>query len=580
MTKKSRSERRATARNTAAAAAGGAGARAGAKGRRGRTVSATIERGVIATIVHDHPMLVLGALIALNLLFALLTFMPQPHTGGDSANYLTLARSLLQAHTYTDLYDPITPPHTKYPPVFPLMLATGMLLGLKTWVQLKLLMAAVGTAAVAFTFLWIRRRGRPALALGASLLLIFSAGVLEQSHWLLSDVPFWMFTMLALLAFDRLRADDWSRLALAVAATVLAYFTRSAGLPLVLAATIWLLWRRRWTQLAVFFAVLLPLAVLWWLRAHHTGGVEYTQEFWYVDPYMPQLGKITFGQLLQRMWENAQKYATIHLPLLLSGQVGSMYTTIGIALTAFALFGWATRLGNGLRRVMVAEVMMPLYIGLLFVWPAVWSGERFLVPIMPLLLYYGAVGFTRALRIVTKQHVALIGTAVTALLLLFNIPPLTASIAAGRMCTREYRAGDPYPCLQGPEQAYFEAAIWSRSNLPADAVVLSRKPRLFYEISHGLRGSNYPMTRDPREFFALTDSIHARYVVYDRLTSLADYYLAPILLQRPQAFCALRQFGTDGTAVFGIMPGAAAMPDQPAQSTEAPFQACDRTFLR
>jgi hypothetical protein len=242
------------------------------------------------------------------------------------------------------------------------------------------------------------------------------------------------------------------------------------------------------------------------------------------------------------------------------------------------VFGWSLRLRAW--RIHVAELMMPLYIGLLLVWPAVWSGERFLVPIMPLLLYYGGIGFSRMLRIVTKDYVAWITAAATALLLLFNIPPLTAAIAQGRMCTREFRGGEPYPCLQEPERAYFDVAIWSQTNLPDNAVVLSRKPRLFYEISHGVRGSNYPMTRDPRSFFALADSVHARYVVYDRLTSLADYYLAPVLLQRPQAFCTIRQFSDDGTAVFGIMPGAAAMPDAPATTSQNPFRPCDRSFLR
>src|SRR5689334_5346976 len=127
-----------------------------------------------------------------------------------------------------------------------MILALGMMVGLKTWVQLKLLMACIGTAAVAFTHLWIRRRGRPLLSVAVPLLLIFSAGVLEQSHWLLSDSPFWLFTMIALWAFDRLRPNDWKRLAIAVVAAVLAYFTRSAGLPLVLAATAWLVWRKRW----------------------------------------------------------------------------------------------------------------------------------------------------------------------------------------------------------------------------------------------------------------------------------------------------------------------------------------------
>jgi hypothetical protein len=569
MTKPTRAARRADAR--ASAGKSDASSR-GPRSRRGIAE----RKNIFVAYVHQHPWLTLGALVALNLLFALLTFMPQPHTGGDSANYLTLARSLLQQHSYTDLYDPLQPPHTKYPPVFPMMLALGMLFGLKSWVKLKLLTALVGTGAVAVTFLWIRRRGRPGLAVAVSLLLIFSALVLDQSHWLLSDVPFWCFTMIALLAFDRVRPNDRTRLALAIAAAVLAYFTRSAGLPLVLASVIWLTWRRRWTQLALFLAVLLPLAVLWWLRAHNTGGVEYTQEFWFIDPYMPALGKIGFVQLLQRIGTNAVKYATIHIPLLMTSHVGTPFAIASIIMIVLAIAGWVMRL----RRAMVAEIMMPLYIGLLLVWPAVWSGERFIMPVFPLMLYYAGLAFTKIARRATRPHVFAVSAPVVALLLLLNVPPLTASITRGRMCTRSYMAGETYPCLEGGDRTYFDAAIWSEKALPGDAVVLSRKPRIFYEISHGIRGANYPMSRDPAVFFALADSVHARYVVYDRLTSLADYYLAPVLLQRPQAFCTMQSFGNDGTMMLGIIQGAATMPDQPASPESVGFVTCDRSFYR
>src|SRR5689334_11998006 len=115
MSKQSRASRRAEARAPGAS---------GSARRATRGARPVAQQSAIAAFVHVHGIAILAALILLNLLFALLTFMPQPHTGGDSANYLTLARSLLQRHSYTDLYDPIQPPHTKYPPVFPLMLAT------------------------------------------------------------------------------------------------------------------------------------------------------------------------------------------------------------------------------------------------------------------------------------------------------------------------------------------------------------------------------------------------------------------------------------------------------------------------
>src|SRR5690606_3934375 len=118
-------------------------------------------------------------------------------------------------------------------------LAVAMASGLEPWVQLKLVVLALSAAAVAFSFLWLRRRRRAALALGVGLLLAVAPGVLREGRWILSDVPFWAFTMVAIWSFERLRPDDWKRFAVAAAAVLLAYFTRSAGLPLVLAALAW-----------------------------------------------------------------------------------------------------------------------------------------------------------------------------------------------------------------------------------------------------------------------------------------------------------------------------------------------------
>ncbi|MEO5509257.1 MAG: hypothetical protein ABIS27_01410 [Longimicrobiales bacterium] len=574
--RQTRAARRAEARASGSPAAQAA-ARPRAEGKRRRHNADMSPRGAVAIWIHKHPWLILATIVSVQMLFALLSFMPQPHTGGDSANYMTLGRSLLQNHTYTDLYDPALPPHTKYPPVFPLILAAGMAIGLTTWVQLKLVMLAIGAGALALTFLWIRRRGRPVLAAGVCLMLAFSAGVIDQSHWLLSDVPFWFLTMLALFAFERARPHNRARFAIAVIATVLAYFTRSAGLPLVVAVVLWLAWRRRWQQLALFGIVLAPLALLWWLRAQNTGGVEYTQEFWLIDPYMPQLGRIGIANLMQRMGENAVKYVSVHIPILLTGRTGAGITLMSCLLTAAAVYGWITRLS----RARVAELFTPLYIGLILIWPAVWSGERFIMPLFPVLLYYAGIAMTRLMRRVTPTYVMAASAAIVIFVLLLDVPALNAAVARGRACTREYSRGEIYPCLNPAERSYFDAALWSEKNLTKDAVILSRKPRLFYEISHGIRGTTYPMAPDTRTFFTRTDSVKARYVIFDRLTSLADVYLAPVLLQRPQAFCTMGQFGSDGTTMFGILPGASAMPDQPVpDGTQPSFAGCDRTFVR
>src|SRR5262245_47316990 len=200
-------------------------------------------KGFRALLVKP-PLQVAGALALIHIALGLLTFDPTVFTGGDNAAYLSLANSLLHNHNYSEIYDPASPAHTQYPPVYPLLIALGLVFGLKSWVALKFEILVLSTVAVVFSYLWLRKRREPEIAFGVSLILAIAPGVLELSHVELSDVPFWAFTMIALWAFEHLRSDERARFAVGIVAVVLSYFTRSAGLPLIIAVLAWFGWRR------------------------------------------------------------------------------------------------------------------------------------------------------------------------------------------------------------------------------------------------------------------------------------------------------------------------------------------------
>jgi hypothetical protein len=513
---------------------------------------------VLVRTVRRHPIAVALGLALLHVALALLTFEPRPHTGGDNAAYITLGTSLLERGTYTELWDPAETPHTKYPPVFPGILAIALAVGLKPWVQLKLVVVAFSACAVAMSFLWLRRRRRAALAVGVGLLLAAAPGILREGRWILSDVPFWAFTMIAIVAFERLRGDDWKRFAIGAAAVILAYFTRSAGLPLVLAALSWLAWRRYWPQLAVLAGAAGLPALLWWLRTRAYGPAGYVSEFWLVDPYLPALGTIGAADLLARMLDNAQKYVSIHLPILLTGSVGFVITIVAAGICALALFGWIGRL----RRPGVAELFLPLYAGLILIWPSIWSGERFLLPLVPALLFFAGEALSDLSRRLMSGPRVPVGLAAVTLILFLALPGLVTAARVGMDCTTRYLAGERYPCL-GDEawEDFFSSAEVAGVALPEGAVILNRKPRLLHMLSGGLKSLNYPLSDDPARFFAVAETSGAQYVVVDRLDAVSDLYLRPILVNRPHAFCVLRVYARTSTALLGIRPGAGLLPD-------------------
>jgi hypothetical protein len=564
--------------NVRSRASGGSAKRQPARAPRTETRAphraGALERGLAR--VRRHPRIVVAGLVALHLVLAALAFMPAPQPGGDNAVYLSLAQSLLDGG-YRDLFDPATPAHTQFPPGFPLILAAALSLGLGPWVGFKLVIVAFSAAGVALTYRWIRRRRRPDLALGVALLVALSPGVLALSHWELSDVPFWAMTTAALLAWERLPRGRNGRTAAAAALTVCAYLTRSAGLPLLVAAAAWLILRRRWTQLGIYAAIVLPPAIAWGVRTRAQGG--YASFIRMADVYAPDQGTVTATGLVERLGENAGLYGGRFLPTLLGGGASAILGVLSVVVVALAVYGWSRRV----RRAGVAELWLPLYVGMLLVWNPEWAGDRLLLPLYPALLMYAGDALARLGRMRIVPGRALVPAAGAALLALAALPGVAEGSRMGTFCTAEYRRGDALPCLEPRWRDFFALADEAGRTLPAGSAVLSRKPALFWAAS-GLPGRTYPLSREPDALFRAAREAGARYVLLDDLDQVATGYLTPILIRRPGAFCIVRSLGADRATLLGIRPGAERIADLRGDPGEAEaqvgFQPCGPEFLQ
>ena len=477
-------------------------------------------------------------------------FNPAPHTGGDNAGYVSLAHALLTTGSYTETFDPARPPHTKYPPVFPAVLAVLMALGARTWVALKTTAALSTVAAAAFAYLWALGRVGPWPALAVALLFGASSAVVYYSHWVLSDPLFLALTLAALWALDRdERHGAW--LTFGVVAAGLAYFTRSAGLPLLAALFAWLAWGRRWRSVAVSAAVLAPPALVWWLRGRAAPG-SYATEFWMVDPYQPALGTIGALGLVPRALENLSGYVLGHGPAGIVGTRGLSVSLLGVALVALASYGWVRAVR---ARVGPAELFLPLYAGLILLWPTVWSGDRFALPLYPLVFLYGVV----ALRELSGRVPPLASSLATAALVLALALPAAASwlreSGTSRACARAVAEGGPFACYGPRVGAFVSAAEWAAGALPEGSAVLSRKPRIFYALS-GVPSRTFPFDADPGVLLAAAADARARYVLLDEWDGLAAAYVGGAVSGRPGAFCFVQAFGRPGAGgaqLLGIL---------------------------
>jgi hypothetical protein len=502
----------------------------------------------------------LGILVALSAGLVVGAFNPAPHSGGDNAGYVALAHALAGGEGYVDAFDPLRAPHTKYPPLFPLLLAGLIGLGATTWTALKSISAVATVAGVAATFLWTERRLGPWAAFATGVVFSASAGTVYHSHWVLSDAVFVLLAMVSLWALERAEARSWDRrwIALGVVSALCSYFTRSAGLPLLVAILTWLALRRRFKTVGAVALAFGAPALLWWLRGRGAGVGDYAIEFWLVDPYQPGLGTIGVGGLLGRGLENAVAYATRHLPAAVLGASGGWATGFGLTLLSLAVVGWGARVR---RAPHAADLFVPLYAGLVLVWPAVWGGDRFVLPLLPMVLAYAAWTLERATRRLGGGGSMVAAGAMLALLLP-SLGTWVGSVRDARACAAIVSVGGPFACYSSGVLEFVDAAAWMGSSLPDGSAVMTRKPRIFHVMSGGVPSRTFPFDAAPDVHLAEADAVGARYVLLDRWDVQAARFVGAAVRQMPGAFCFVRGFGpgpAGASQLLGILPEEARM---------------------
>lgn len=502
-------------------------------------------------LIYERRLVVMGTVAGIHLVVMALMFDPAPHSGGDNTAYLALARSLLDHGQYLELWHPGRPPHTQYPPGFPTILAIAWTLGLRSWAALKVMMVGFSTAAIGLSYLWLRHRVEPGVALGLAALLAVAPGLVTQGQWVLSDVPFWAVTVGALLALERGRTG-WG-----IGLALLALTIRAAGLPLLLAIVGWLALERRWKPALGVLAAVAAMAALWVLRAPDVEA-GYVSHLWLENPYAPEAGKVALIGLLERALANGEQYTFRLLVRSISGSTGLISAVAGSVVVAFAAVGLARRsrmalpsaepLRRGTRGLV--ELFTVLYAGMILAWPEQWASGRFLLPILPVLLAYAAEGAT-VLRGPYHQVVR-VGGALA--LLGLAVKPAIAARAMAVDCRAEVRALGSVGCRPAAHQAFLELAQWSRDRLPEDAVVISRKPRQWYWFS-GYPGRVHPYSPEAERLLDAAREARARYVVLDQLGGTSRAYLMPAITEARHRFCLVQQIRQDrqSASLLGIL---------------------------
>lgn len=258
-----------------------------------------------------------------------------------------------------------------------------------------------------------------------------------------------------------------------------------------------------------------------------------------VNPYAPDLGRAGVPELAQRVLENLWMYASEILPTSLAGVGGSAGLFLGLALAALAVWGWILRMRE---RIGVHEIFFVLYAGLIIAWPSVWSGDRFLLPIIPSILLYSGEALAALLAGVPRRRPRVFAV-VAGVLLLPAVWSWSDRAGQANECRARVLASGPMGCYGTGMTGMQAMALWARERLTEGSVVFARKPRLFHAFS-GHAAAVYPFSNQEGRLLAQADSIGVGYVVLGNWDRTGAAYVLPAIQADANRFCLVAQLRT------------------------------------
>ncbi len=524
----------------------------------------------------------------------------------DAAVYYVLGTSLASGQGYRIISEPGAPADIQYPPLLPALIAVHQrVLGTSDsavvgpWLRwtYAVMFLGYGLAVLALA----RAHVRPWLALLATILCLGQTNTLLFSDLLFTELPFALVCVGFAWVLGTRRLADYPRTreGLAFALAAAGFLLRTAGVALLATFVIDALLRRKW-RVACMRAVMVVLPVVCWQayvwrvesgeefrhpayayqRADYQFyNVTYAQNMTLLDPFRPELGRVTPAAWVSRLRGNLAI-----LPAVVGEAVSESIGFWRVALRGEQEKGRRTLL-DGLARI-------PLYLlaGFVFTGGVVlmkrqrWTGGVFVVvsivlacstpwpeqlgryftPLIPfftiavvvgIAAVYGFLRVQPRSRVVTVGRIALVGFCAVVV----SVQTFAASMV---FHLRHYEPATSAPGLgldaprwfyYGASWADWEKAVrWVGSHSDRNDIVVTASPHLCY-LWTGLRAVMPPMEIDPEKARRLLETVPASWVIVDELNVLeiSQRYARPAVESDPANWRLVNKFG--GAQVYQRM---------------------------
>jgi hypothetical protein len=460
------------------------------------------------------------------------TFDKKLDLNGDNAYYYVLGKALSLGEGYVNIATIKKSPNNHFPPGYPFILSVFMHISYDT-TFLKLLngiFLLISSLVLYVLFKKISENIR--IAFLTVFFLVLNAHLLQYGTMLMSEISFVLVSFLCLLLVHQsnFNHDFFKKpnFYLVLLTLVASYYIRSTGLALFAGIILYLLIRKKWKVAITLTTGFFLLALPWIIRGQKLGGSAYLKPLVMVNPYRPELGNADFMSYINRLFSNIARYISREIPNSAFPFIRINYLEdislsewfLGIVLIALSFYGFYKLWRKGL--LFVCYLLATF--GILLLWPEVWRGVRFVLPVMPILLFSIIVGFYYLINQLLSTVKIKFNLLVLIILGLAFISPIK---------TLHQKAKNSYPSSW---KNYFQIASYFKNENIRDVTVICRKPMLFY-LQSGTFTAPYLYTKDENELINDLKLKTANYVVLDNLGYRQTYeYLYPVIRNNPDMF--------------------------------------------
>jgi len=365
---------------------------------------------------------------------------------------------------------------------------------------------------------------------------------------MMSEIPFIFFSSLALLALSKVNTqktpwtDYWFYIMLF--AIAYSYHIRSQGIALFAGVFAYYLVQKNWKHLLATFVGFAGLLIPWYMRNSDLPGSPYEKALTYKNYYDTSQGKMEgIGDWIDRFTENFSRYMTSEIPSAIFGnepnyEAGSWMA--GILILALV--------GFGIFKMKKYQIAMAAYIlatfGILMIWPPVWTGVRFMLPIVPLLIFFFFYGIYELIALLLEK--AKIDTVKVAKVLPFFFLVFVFVFYPKTDKLHENAQQSINPLYNN----YFSLAKWTKNNLPEDAIILCRKPMLFHLYSEHFVNGIVKIDNPEEALEKMKERKYTHIVIYG--DGLSQRYFIPLYQKYPEKFPIIQKLSNPDVYLMEI----------------------------